>query len=46
MIFLIQTLAGMIYVKEKIKDIIETCETIIFEEYLLPAPYLGYEFEP
>lgn len=42
--FLVKIVASKIYVKEKLLDIILSDEDC-FEEFLLPNPYLGYEFE-
>lgn len=44
---LLQSVAERIYIKEKIDEIVSEVDNLDkdFNEYLLPNPYLGYEFE-
>lgn len=42
--FLVQSIAGKIYAKEKISEII-SIQADDYEKYLLPQPYLGYGME-
>lgn len=42
--FLVKAIAGKIYIKEKLMDIV-LGEEIDFDDFFLPNPYLGYEFE-
>lgn len=44
--FLVSIMAGKIYIKEKLNDIIlNTEKSDSYDDFLLPNPYLGFEFE-